>query len=80
MVGALALWLLAPTVPSAQAPERTDVESVLDSVSPPLPAGVDVRTAPSVAQPGTYVATNTSTLDTVDTVHGEHSAARPLAA
>jgi hypothetical protein len=46
----VALVVLAPPAPRAAAHERTDVEAVLESVSPPLPAGVDVMTTPSVAE------------------------------
>lgn len=45
-----ALVVLPPLAPRAAAHERTDVEAVLDNVSPPLPAGVDVMTTPSVAE------------------------------
>jgi hypothetical protein len=49
-VAFLAIVVLAPGAPPATAHGRTDVDAVLDDVSPPLPAGVEVMAAPSVAQ------------------------------
>jgi hypothetical protein len=46
----IASGVLAPAAPWAVAHERSDVDAVLDSTSPPLPAGVEVVAAPSVAE------------------------------